>query len=76
VLTGGQREDEENYEKRNFILYDIGVNKSRGVVPNVAVEWLALLHNREVPGSNLGPESDYPDGGFQGFPQSLQTKQV
>jgi hypothetical protein len=26
------------------------------------VEWLALLlHIREVPGSNLGPETDYPD---------------
>jgi hypothetical protein len=31
------------------------------------VKWLILLlHIREVPGSNLGPETDYPDG-FRGF---------
>jgi hypothetical protein len=30
--------------------------------PNVAVEWLKpLLHIREVPGSNLDPETGYPD---------------
>jgi hypothetical protein len=29
---------------------------------NAAAEWLApLLHIREVPGSNLGPEAGYPD---------------
>jgi hypothetical protein len=29
------------------------------------VEWLALLLLiREVPGSNLGPETDYPDSGL------------
>jgi hypothetical protein len=30
--------------------------------PNVMVEWLALLpHVREVPGSDLGPETGYPE---------------
>jgi hypothetical protein len=30
--------------------------------PNVMVEWLTLLFRiREVPGSNLGPETGYPD---------------
>jgi hypothetical protein len=30
--------------------------------PNVVVEWLTpLLHIRDVPGSNLGPETGYPD---------------
>jgi hypothetical protein len=29
---------------------------------NVVIEWLAfLLRIREVPGSNLGPETGYPD---------------
>jgi hypothetical protein len=29
---------------------------------NVLVEWLTLLLNiREIPGSNLGPETGYPD---------------
>jgi hypothetical protein len=29
---------------------------------NVMVEWLTLhLHILEVPGSNLGPETGYPD---------------
>jgi hypothetical protein len=29
---------------------------------NVVVEWLTLLlHIREVPGSNLSPETGYPD---------------
>jgi hypothetical protein len=32
------------------------------VPPNVVVEWLALLLCiREVPDSNLGPETGYPD---------------
>jgi hypothetical protein len=35
------------------------------------VEWLTpLLRVREVPGSNLGSETDYPDGGS---PWYLQT---
>jgi hypothetical protein len=30
--------------------------------PNVMTKWLALLlHIREDPGSNLGPDTDYPD---------------
>jgi len=30
--------------------------------PNVVIEWLTiLLRIREVPGSNLGPETGYPD---------------
>jgi hypothetical protein len=38
------------------------------VIPDVMVEWLALLLRiREVPGSNLGPETDYPDWGFSWF---------
>jgi hypothetical protein len=40
---------------------------------NVAVLWLALLlHIRAVPGSNLGPETGYPDRFFAVFP-SLQA---
>jgi hypothetical protein len=32
------------------------------VVPNVVVEWFTLLlHIRDIPGSNLGPETGYPD---------------
>jgi hypothetical protein len=32
------------------------------LVLNVVVEWLAfLLRIREVPGSDLGPETSYPD---------------
>jgi hypothetical protein len=31
-------------------------------LPNVVVEWLAfLLRIREIPGSNLGPETGCPD---------------
>jgi hypothetical protein len=40
----------------------------------VAAKRLAfLLFILEVPGSNLCPETGYPDRGFCGFPQSLQT---
>jgi hypothetical protein len=40
----------------------------------VEVEWLALLLRiLEVPGPNLGPETDYPNRGFHDIPQSLQT---
>jgi hypothetical protein len=36
--------------------------------PNVVVEWLThLLRIREVPGSNFGPETGYPDWGFSRF---------
>jgi hypothetical protein len=38
----------------------------------VVVEWLTLLHIREVPGSNLGPETGYPEV-LRGLPQSLQA---
>jgi hypothetical protein len=41
--------------------------------PNVAVEWLVpLLRIREILGSNLGPETGYPEG-FRGFIQSLHV---
>jgi hypothetical protein len=33
-------------------------------MPDVVVEWLALLRIREVPGSYLGPEAGYPDRFF------------
>jgi hypothetical protein len=32
--------------------------------PTVIVEWLTLIGIRKVPGSNLGPETGYPDWGF------------
>jgi hypothetical protein len=36
---------------------------------NVVVEWITLLFRiREVPCSNLGPETGYPER-FRGFPQ-------
>jgi hypothetical protein len=32
------------------------------LITNVAVSWSALiLHIREVPGSNIGPKSGYPE---------------
>jgi hypothetical protein len=35
--------------------------------PKVVIEWLKLLlHIQEVPGSNLGPETGYPEL-FRGF---------
>jgi hypothetical protein len=38
------------------------------------VKWLKLLLRiREVPGSNLGPKTGYPDWRFSRFPQSLQA---
>jgi hypothetical protein len=43
-------------------------------LPNVVVEYLArLLRIREVLGSNVGPETGYPDFYFRDFPQSLQA---
>jgi hypothetical protein len=42
-------------------------------VPKVVVKWLTLLLRiGEVPGSNLGQETGYPEGS-RGFPQSLQA---
>jgi hypothetical protein len=42
---------------------------------NVVVEWLALLlRTQEVPDSNLGPETEYPEG-FRSFPQSIQASE-
>jgi hypothetical protein len=35
--------------------------------PNVAIEWILLLRMRQVPGSYLGPDTGYPDGGFTWF---------
>jgi hypothetical protein len=44
------------------------------VTPNVVVErWTLLLRIRELPGSNPGPETDYPDRGFRRFHQSLHV---
>jgi hypothetical protein len=41
------------------------------LTPNVVVEWLTLLRFQDVRGSNLGPETAYPDLKiFRGFPQS------
>jgi hypothetical protein len=41
---------------------------------NVAVEWLTLLLSiLEVPGSNIGPETGYPEVDFCCFTQSLQA---
>jgi hypothetical protein len=36
-------------------------------VPNVVVEWLKLLRFREVTGSDLSPETGYPDWVFVVF---------
>jgi hypothetical protein len=38
------------------------------MTPNVVDGWLALLHIREDPGWNLGPETGYPDWGLSCFP--------
>jgi hypothetical protein len=35
-----------------------------------------LIRIREVPGSNLGPETGYSDWGFCGFSQSLLASSV
>jgi hypothetical protein len=41
--------------------------------PKVAVEWLALLLRiREIPGSNLGPMTRYPEEVYSAFHQPLQ----
>jgi hypothetical protein len=41
---------------------------------NIMIKWsTVLLPIREVPGSNLGPETGYHDRGFSWFPQSLQA---
>jgi hypothetical protein len=34
---------------------------------------MVLLRIREVPGSDLGPETGYPDEDFCGFSQSLRS---
>jgi hypothetical protein len=40
----------------------------------VVVKWLTiLLRIREVPDSNTGPQTGYPDWRFRGFPQHLQA---
>jgi hypothetical protein len=42
--------------------------------PNVVLEWLTLLLLiREVPGSNIGPETAYPDWGISLFSQAFQA---
>jgi hypothetical protein len=43
-------------------------------IPNVVVEWLLLLLRiPEVPGSNIGFKTTYPEWKFHGFPQSIQA---
>jgi hypothetical protein len=43
------------------------------ILPNAAAEWLAfLVPIREVPGSDVSPETGYPKV-FRGFPQALQV---
>jgi hypothetical protein len=43
------------------------------ITPNVVVEWLTiLLRIREVPGSNLGPGTGYPEA-FHGLLQHFQA---
>jgi hypothetical protein len=40
---------------------------------NVVAEWLALLlHIRDVPGSNLGPKTEYSES-FHSFPNYVQA---
>jgi hypothetical protein len=47
--------------------------KQHSVNPIFVLEWLTfLLRVRDVPGSNLGPDTGYPEC-FRGFPQPLQT---
>jgi hypothetical protein len=42
--------------------------------PHVALEWIALLlDNREVPVTNLGPDTTYLTEHFPDFPQSFQS---
>jgi hypothetical protein len=44
------------------------------ILLNVVVKWLIFLHHiREVPGSNLGPETGYPDLSFSWFASVLRT---
>jgi hypothetical protein len=43
-------------------------------LPNFSVEWLALLRVREVPGSNIGSDTGYPDRCFSLFSSVLQVK--
>jgi hypothetical protein len=46
-----------------FISVPLSINPVLTLIsPNVVVEWLTLLiHIREVPGSNIGPETVYPE---------------
>jgi hypothetical protein len=47
---------------------------SRQIPPNVVVDWLAfLLRILDVQGSNLGPETGYPDEVFRDFPQTFHA---
>jgi hypothetical protein len=39
--------------------------------PNVVIDWLTLPRIWEVPGSNLRPETGYPDQDIRGLSQSL-----
>jgi hypothetical protein len=53
----------------------IRCDRGREGLARVAAEWLAsLLHILEVPGSNLGPEPNYPDWEFSLFSCVLPGK--
>jgi hypothetical protein len=55
-----------------YILADSGTKRPPPLIPNVVVKGLTLvLRIREILGSNLGPETDYPEV-FRDVPQSLQ----
>jgi hypothetical protein len=45
----------------------IGHHNSEDQPRLVEAKWLAY---RKIPGSNIGPETAYPDWGFRGVPQS------
>jgi hypothetical protein len=50
------------------------MSRRLGYKPNIVIEWLTLpLGIWEVLDSNLGPKTSYPDCGFCGFSQYLQT---
>jgi hypothetical protein len=67
VILDGQTEDSHLHTRRrenlkSHVIYLSQDGNYDAVSPNVVVEWLAfLLRIREVPGSNLGPETGYPD---------------
>jgi hypothetical protein len=52
----------------HFVYYSINIITERcGLVV------ILLPYIRDVKGSNLGPDTGYPDLGFRGFPRSFQA---